>query len=251
MAKQDGIIKLKGTMDGVTFYKTADGYVARKKGGIDKKRLENHPAFQRTRENNAEFARAGLGSKLIRKAILPLLKNAKDPRVNSRLTKELLAIIKTDTVNGRGLRTIADGVMEPLEGFNFNGNGKLDSALYSAYALNLDRVAGSLQLQIDAFTANEYIIAPSGTMHFEIVLGMAELDFNGNAFVFNSNKTAITPWGAQEVPAIDMSANVTADSTLPLLQVMGVNFYQEVNGQMYPLRNGSFNALAVVGIDKP
>lgn len=251
MAKQEGIIKLKGTLGGITFYKTADGYVAREKGGIDPKRLENDPAFQRTRENNAEFARAGMGSKLIRKAILPLLKNAKDRRVTSRLTKSLLAIIRTDTTNERGKRIVAAGDLTPLNGFNFNTKGTLDAALYSVYNLNLDRAAGSLQLQIDDFVANEYVIAPGGTTHFEIVLGMAELDFNTERFVFNSAKTSITPWDAQQVPAIDMSVNVTGNSTLPLLQVMGINFYQEVNGQMYPLKNGSFNALAVVGIDKP
>ena len=34
MAKQKGIIKLKGTIGDITFYKTQDGYLAREKGGI-------------------------------------------------------------------------------------------------------------------------------------------------------------------------------------------------------------------------
>lgn len=29
MAQQKGLIKLKGTMGGITFYKTQDGYLAR------------------------------------------------------------------------------------------------------------------------------------------------------------------------------------------------------------------------------
>lgn len=33
MAKQIGIIKLKGTIGGITFYKTADGHLAREKSG--------------------------------------------------------------------------------------------------------------------------------------------------------------------------------------------------------------------------
>jgi hypothetical protein len=65
MAKQTGIIKLKGTIGGISFYKTSDGHLAREKGGVDKSRIQNDPAFQRTRENGAEFGRAGKGDKVI------------------------------------------------------------------------------------------------------------------------------------------------------------------------------------------
>jgi hypothetical protein len=30
---------------------------------------------------------------------------------------------------------------------------------------------------------------------------------------------------------------------------LGIEFYQEVNGQMYPLKNGAFNALSLVKVD--
>ena len=41
MARQKGIIKLKGTIGGITFYKTSqDGHLAREKGGIEKSRIE-------------------------------------------------------------------------------------------------------------------------------------------------------------------------------------------------------------------
>jgi hypothetical protein len=30
---------------------------------------------------------------------------------------------------------------------------------------------------------------------------------------------------------------------------LGVEFYQEVNGQMYPLKNGVYNPLAIVKVD--
>ena len=55
MARQSSIIKLKGTIGGVTFYKSKDGYLAREKGGVDASRIKNDPAFQRTRENGSEF----------------------------------------------------------------------------------------------------------------------------------------------------------------------------------------------------
>jgi hypothetical protein len=42
---------------------------------------------------------------------------------------------------------------------------------------------------------------------------------------------------------------VTAASTKPLFLALGVEFYQEVNGQMYPLKNGAYNPLALVKVD--
>jgi hypothetical protein len=39
MARQKGIIKLKGTIGDITFYKTQDGHLAREKGGIDAGRI--------------------------------------------------------------------------------------------------------------------------------------------------------------------------------------------------------------------
>ena len=65
MAKQSGLIKLKGTLGGITFYKSQDGYLAREKGGVDAARIASDPSFQRTRENGAEFGRAGKAGKIL------------------------------------------------------------------------------------------------------------------------------------------------------------------------------------------
>jgi len=50
MAQQKSILKLKGTIGGITFYKSKDGYLAREKGGVDASRIANDPGFARTRE---------------------------------------------------------------------------------------------------------------------------------------------------------------------------------------------------------
>ena len=58
MARQKGLIKLDGTIGGITFYKSKDGYLAREKGGVCADRIAKDPNFQRTRENGEEFGRA-------------------------------------------------------------------------------------------------------------------------------------------------------------------------------------------------
>ena len=249
MAKQTGIIKLKGTIGGISFYKTSDGHLAREKGGVDKSRIANDPAFQRTRENGAEFGAAGKGGKLVRSAIRILLQNAKDKRVVSRLTTNLLKVVKTDAVNDRGLRTIQDGNMSLFQGFEFNTNGKLGSTLFAPSVNAFDRIAGEATVSIAAFAPTIRIAAPAGTTHSKVVMGAAELDFATETSTFESDETAALPYDSADTAAIDLTAAVTANSTLPVIQVFGIEFYQEVNGQMYPLKNGSYNALAVVKVD--
>ena len=73
MARQKGIIKLDGTIGDITFYKSKDGYLAREKGGIPADRIANDPAFQRTRENGAEFGRAGKAGRRRRLTLLVVL----------------------------------------------------------------------------------------------------------------------------------------------------------------------------------
>ena len=249
MAKQTGIIKLKGTIGGISFYKTSDGHLAREKGGVDASRIANDPAFQRTRENGAEFGRAGKGSKVLRNAIRVLLQNAKDKRVVSRLTTDLLKVVKTDSVNDRGLRSIENGNLSLIKGFEFNTNGKLGATLFTPTVNAFDRVTGEATVSIAPFAPTVRVAAPAGTTHFKVVMGAAELDFRSETSTFESDETAVLPYDSADTAAIDLTATITANSTLPVFQVLGIEFYQEVNGAMYPLKNGAYNALSVVDVN--
>lgn len=82
-------------------------------------------------------------------------------------------------------------------------------------------------------------------------MGASELDFVNETSTFENDETAILPYTAANTAAIALSATITANSTLPVVQVLGVEFYQEVNGEMYALKNGAYNALSVVTIDTP
>ena len=250
MARQKGIIKLKGTIGGITFYKTSqDGHLAREKGGIEKSRIENDPAFQRTRENGSEFGRAGKAGKLLRTALRALLLNSADGRMVSRLTKEMVKVIQADLVSERGLRNVIDGEAELLLGFEFNIRGKLGTSLYAPYTSAIDRVTGEITVDIPPFVPVNMISAPSGTTHYKIISAGAEIDFEAETFIEEHSETAILLWDAVATIAIAQTNQVTAASTKPLFLALGIEFYQEVNGQMYPLKNGAFNPLSIAKVD--
>ncbi|OSZ80188.1 hypothetical protein CAP36_02750 [Chitinophagaceae bacterium IBVUCB2] len=248
MARQKGIIKLDGTIGGITFYKSQDGYLAREKGGVSADKIANDPNFQRTRENGEEFGRAGKAGKLLRNAIRAMLQNASDSRMVSRLTAEMVKVIQEDVTNVRGLRNVIDGEAELLEGFEFNIAGKLGTTIYAPFTATIDRVAGTLTANIPAFVPINMIAAPGGSTHFKIVSTGAEIDFENETFVMDAQATGVLPWDAAATAVINLVNAVTANSTHPLFLALGIEFYQEVNGQMYPLKNGAYNALALVKV---
>ncbi|MFV5701754.1 hypothetical protein ACM55F_07755 [Flavobacterium sp. XS2P12] len=248
MARQKGIIKLKGTIGDITFYKTKDGHLAREKGGIDASRIANDPAFQRTRENGSEFGRAGKAGKTLRTALRTLLLNSADSRMVSRLTQTMVKVIQADLTNERGLRNVIDGEAELLVGFEFNIGGKLGTTLFVPFVGTIDRVTGEITVDLESFIPANMIAAPSGTTHFKIISAGAEIDFEAEVFVTTSSETAILPWDMTPTVAINHLNAVTPNSTKPLFLALGVEFYQEVNGRMYPLKNGSYNPLALVQV---
>ena len=223
--------------------------MAREKGGIDASRIASDPAFQRTRENGSEFGRAGKAGKLLRTALRPLLINSADGRMVSRLTQAMVKVIQADLVSDRGLRNVIDGEAELLFGFEFNIRGKLGTSLYAPFVATIDRVAGEISVDIASFIPSNMIAAPSGTTHFKIISGGAEVDFEAETYVVATSETAILPWDATPTAVINQVNAVTAASTKPLFLALGVEFYQQINGTMYPLKNGAFNPLSVAKVD--
>ncbi len=248
MAKQKGILKLEGTIGDITFYKSQDGYLAKGKGGIDGSRIATDPKFQRTRENGSEFGSAGKAGKVLRNSLRVLLQNSSDNRMVSRLTKKMVAVIQADATSVRGQRNVIDGEAELLEGFDFNVNAQLSNTLYAPYVPTIDRVAGTLKVAIASFIPASMIAAPGGTTHFKIVSSGMEVDFENETFITDTKMSNVLAWDATATAIINLNNAVTANSTHPLFLVLGIEFYQDVNGVKYPLKNGAFNALTIVKV---
>ena len=142
MAKQTGFMPIEGTIGNLTFFKSKDGYMVKTKGGVTGSRIKTDSAFQRTRENNAEFGRAGSSGKLLRTAFRTTITAAQDSRMISRLTANMLKVVQADEVSERGSRNVIDGEAALLSGFDFNSNAKLTATVFAAYTAGYNRATG-------------------------------------------------------------------------------------------------------------
>jgi hypothetical protein len=182
MAKQAGILKIEGTLDQLTFYKSVDGHLVRTKGGVSGERIATDPVFARTRENGQEFASAAKSGKLLRDSIRTKMLSAADNRVTSRLTKVMTEIKNHDSTSARGERNVGVGIATPaglnlLNGFNFNENAILSSILFAAG--DIDFVTGVAS--IPSLTPINDIAYPSGATHVSISGAYAVIDFANDA----------------------------------------------------------------------
>jgi hypothetical protein len=249
MAKQKGVIKLEGTIGDITFFKSKDGFLARENNPVDGKRIATDPAFQRTRENGQEFGRAGKAGKLLRTAFRSMLQKAADSRMVSRLTAEMMKVIKADLTSTRGLRNVIDGEALLLKGFDFNEFGRLSTTLYAPYTTTVNRATGALTVNIPPFVPINMIAAPVGATHYRLMVAGAHVDFTTGDYEVDDVATTEQIIGAAPTAAQALTCNVTANGTMPLFLVLGVEFFQEVNGSLYSLKNGAFNALQIVEVD--
>jgi hypothetical protein len=248
MAQQKSILKLRGTIGGISFYKSKDGFLAREKGGVDASRIANDPGFARTRENGAEFGNSASAGKLLRDAVRVLGKDASDGRVTSRLTQIMAQIKNMDEANARGERHVGEGITKDeakalLLGFNFNVNAALGTVLYKAF--EVDTETG--EIKIAALNPQKDISLPSGASHIILKSGFASVNF----LTGESEMTVSAPLRIA-TNAIDQAVALKP-ATVPALEgtsfiLLSIDFIQEVNNADYSLNNNSYNVLAIVAV---
>ena len=249
MAKQDGFVKLKGTIDDISFYRTKDGYMARKKNAIDPKRLERDPAFARTREAMSNFKKAATAGKLLRQALRPLVTKATDKRMANRLSGKMVAVIKADATNKRGQKNVIDGETELLNGFEFNTAAPLHQTFGVKYEPSIDRSSGVAQVKIPSYNIEELVKAPFESSHFRFHIAGAEVDFEQGSYVVEFKDSDPVSVKLMEGSALNLSVNLPANSKHPLFLVLGVTFLVEDLGEFYPIKNNAYNALAIVAVN--
>jgi len=248
MARQTGLIKLRGTLDNVNFYKTQDGVLARMNTSIDAKRIANDPAFIRTRENGAEFGFSAKAGKVVRDVLRPLLILASDSRVTARMMKVMTGIKNFDVTNSRGKRNIAAGINNPaakelLKGFNFNERSNLGTVLAKPFSVTTG--TGGVTIS-DVIPLND-INFPSGATHVILQSGWAKIDFSTGVSDLQLSPATSLLIDETEQNISLVPASAPAGSGIDIY-VLCIAFYQEVNGTQYPLKNGAFNALSIVEI---
>ena len=184
---------------------------------------------------------------ILSKFLPAYIASASDSQLAARLTKVMREVIGLDDTNDRGQRVFDSGNSAPLLGFNFNAGAGIGQTMYFPYELTGN--GADVTMSIPALNPASDIAAPQGATHFEVVFAAADLDMEMLTF---TGAVVAAPLGILPInsAALVNQAVVASFPAAPLaanlvVGVVGINFYQQINGKFYALNNNSTNPLAI------
>ena len=248
MARLKGLLKIEGTLDNLTFYKTQDGHLVKTKSGVSGDRIANDPNFQRTRENGTEFGSSATAGKVLRNAVRNLMMNASDSRVTSRLTQIMTVIKNFDTTSARGDRNVAVGIADPaalaiLKDFDFNDSAALNGVLFAPFTVT----TATGEISIPALVPINDVSYPSGATQISMKAAFANIDFATGISEIKYSPVTNLPIDGTNTSVTLTPAAIPAGAGKKFYLIL-IEFFQEVNGVQYPLKNGSYNVLNIIEV---
>lgn len=254
MAKVEGIIKIRGSIDGLCFYKMNGAYYVRKKSSVTRKRVKHAAEFKRVRENAQEFGWSVKIGKLLRGYWQPL-----KPFMDKSLYYRLQGVLYKIMQKGSGLR--GERVLDLqshkllLTGFEFKVKDGLSGRLLLPLDIQVNTNRNQGSLAFSSINPLYGLNPPKGATHFKIHL--SGLGFS--TFMYQSNLDAYAPSSQNALGLFDeaqtsildlkqihqnvqlqfnLGQNVVLNSHNCLIVSVGVTFYQTINGDFYQLEDG-------------
>jgi hypothetical protein len=219
--------------------------------GVASDRIFNDPIFERTRENMAEFGRAGKAARLTREIFRDVTIFAKDRITMARLLKVFKRVLLADPISGRGERTVGKGDQQQLKGFNFNVRAGLRETFYVRCPIVVSRPTGQVVITIPSFVPKVMVQAPGGTTHFRIVAAATTVNFDTEVYEYKRVSTDELSWDQNIFAGTNLELALPANSPDTIIVALGIEFSQKVNNQSYALKTGDCNATTIMLVDKP
>jgi hypothetical protein len=247
MGTQSGVLRIKGKVGELSFFRSRDGYNVRKSEGIEGKRIKTDPGYQRTREHMAEFGRACQSARLLRTALRSHIDLNNKRSASSRLVRLMLTILHTDATHGRGERTVAAGDLSLLTNFRFYEDRSFASVIIPEPTVVLDRAAGAFTVTIPSLTRGDVLVR-KGATHFRITAMTVEADFDKQKYVLSKAEGDLISMADPRAAEASLVASFTPNSSLPVIGAIGIQFVDMFQNEEYALTTGDLTTLDIVEV---
>ncbi len=259
MARQKGLMKYVGTIGDVRHFKIKgqEGFYAGMVGGPTAQQVKSAPEFERTRENMNEFGGCAKAGKSLRTALSQVMSKMADSKVTGRITAIMKKINLEDGTEARGFRKIEISTQRQyLIGFEFDRNLSINGVFNAPYDVDHNTDRNEAEFIIAGFNPSDLVSAPAGSTHFRLINAIAVIsDFTYNAVTGTYEAEDVT---TNELNAVEYSSYIplntafagttisvalpgspTLGSNVTVVQCIGIEFFQEVNGQYYAFASGN------------
>jgi hypothetical protein len=249
MATTRGLISFKGTIGDHTFYRTKNGTFIRQKTSLTKDKIMNGPEFIRVRENMAEFGASLIAGKFLRKQLLPFIGRCRNGEMPKRINGLLLRAIKLDKVNPKGKRNVLDGELSLLQDFEFNNTTSLPVVLHTDITASFERSTGEASVSIASFVPESALVYMPRATHARISMAAAAVNFTTQQAQKQFFDSDYLPISKQPTGALTLSVSLPANLTDPVLLLLKLQYFEEVNGDMLERCDASCNTCTILKVD--
>jgi len=245
MARQTGIIKIKGSIGDLSFYESAGIQLVRKKTGATKKQIETDPRFQRTKENAQEFGQTMKSCRLLKQQLQDILFQCTDKSFFNRLVSRMSMVLKSDPVHRRGERIVTGRGLELLGGLETNWNFKFKDQVLTDIHVSFDAAKGAGIVAIPAFIPAQRIRRYETSTHAQLVFAVIEFGATIPAqiepIVWRSDYYAL--FNTRSILSTKFSFGWIPKLGNALIVLGGVCYFEQIAGSYFPVAKGKYNAM--------
>ncbi|NII24370.1 hypothetical protein HB364_04740 [Pseudoflavitalea sp. X16] len=243
MAKYESIVTIRGTIDDLTFRKTAEGKVVGAKTGPTREKVLTHENFARTRHYAHEFKQAVKDATLLRRALGSLLDGVRCTTLNGDMHGLLRAVSRQDPTSDLGSRCASAGDVGVLTGFDFNQNLTLATALPVKIQQSLDAATGLMKVQLPSFIAYKRRAFRQEATHFRILSVGIAVNFDKQEYCSKIQTSDLLPLSRKTPGPIYLEHALNAKSGDVLVQVLGIQLYRLDKGKEVLVKGGAVQIL--------
>jgi hypothetical protein len=128
-----------------------------------------------------------------------------------------------------------------LKDFDFNDKAILSGVLFAPFIVT----PATGEIAIPAFVPLNDIAYPGGATHVNMKAAYANVDFTNEISAIEYSPVTNLPIDGTNTPVSLVPAGVPAGAGTKFYLLL-LEFFQEVNGVQYPLKNGAYNVLNIV-----
>ena len=252
MARQVGTLKFTGSIGELNFYYTANnGWIVRKKSSLDAHRVKTDPAFERSRENSANFANTSSAARCLRHTFRKLYLTLSDSKLCPRSCSLMHQVKKHDSQSPRGKASTEIALLDPkaqalLRGFSFNDGPSVSDLLLKAFDVDL----ASAVLSIQGLNPGQDLLAPASATHVGFSSAYARINFR------EQEKSSFSE---ELLLALDGNITDLVLTTPPVPELEGgisilvlkIVFYQEINNSLNLLNDKNHCAIEIISAGFP
>ncbi|WP_343702393.1 hypothetical protein [Chitinophaga sp.] len=218
-----GPLGFTGRMGKFTAYtrKGSDKIIIRQAKGPSKEQIRTLYQYERTRENNAEFAACNMFVAGVRDAAYPVL-HLGDPNFTGALVKLAKKMQELDEIGERGERGVfLSRLPHMLTGFNFNINHPFDGLMRHPVAVQTSREEAASTVTIPRREPGVNVCLPWKSPFYRFVLSLgpaADVQFGARGFECReagATKFAFSEWQHKDASLAEESIAMKMDMPVP------------------------------------